>query len=316
VDGDPVPLLPGDRFIARGFSRTQGTGGTLGGGVILDVAPPHRRRSEPAVLRELEVFAGGDAAAALHERVVRTGMAGVEEGALRRETGHRREELNALLDKLIERALVVRAGAQCWIGIDSVRRMEEQLEAALDAFHAADPIRPGMTRAALRGQLPSNVRPEASELALTRLEADGKIVFADELVHRHDFTPTLDPEAEVAVKRIREEAAAAGLEPANPREWASELGVSLERFRDLVAYLERESVLVRAPGDLWFDRAAVDELCERVVAHMREHRELDTPTYKALIATTRRTAMPLMELLDELHVTRRSGDVRILRGGS
>ena len=47
------------------------------------------------------------------------------------------------------------------------------------------------------------MRPEASELALTRLEADGKIVFADELVHRHDFTPTLDPEAEVAVKRIR-----------------------------------------------------------------------------------------------------------------
>ena len=40
-------------------------------------------------------------------------------------------------------------------------------------------------------------------------------------------------------------------------------------------------------------------LRERVVAHLREHAEIDTQTYKALIGTSRRTAMPLMELLDD-----------------
>jgi hypothetical protein len=34
-----------------------------------------------------------------------------------------------------------------------------------------------------------------------------------------------------------------------------------------------------------------------------------------LIGTSRRTAMPLMELLDELHVTRRQGETRIPRSG-
>jgi len=52
-----------------------------------------------------------------------------------------------------------------------------------------------------------------------------------------------------------------------------------------------------------------------VIAHFAADETLDTQTYKALIGTSRRTAMPLMELLDEMHITRRQGEVRILRSG-
>jgi selenocysteine-specific elongation factor len=71
---------------------------------------------------------------------------------------------------------------------------------------------------------------------------------------------------------------------------------------------------VRAGADLWFDRAAVDALRERVRAHLAEHGRLETPAYKTLIGTSRRTAVPLMELFDEEHVTLRRGDVRLPRG--
>ena len=81
----------------------------------------------------------------------------------------------------------------------------------------------------------------------------------------------------------------------------------------MFAYLEREGALVRAAGDLWFDSKAVDALRERVIAQLREHGPLETPDYKALIGTSRRTAVPLMELFDEEHVTFRRGDARVLR---
>ena len=70
---------------------------------------------------------------------------------------------------------------------------------------------------------------------------------------------------------------------------------------------------MRAGEDLWFDRAAVDALRERVVAHLREHGRLDTPDYKALIGTSRRTAVPLMELFDDERVTLRRPGTRLLR---
>jgi selenocysteine-specific elongation factor len=71
---------------------------------------------------------------------------------------------------------------------------------------------------------------------------------------------------------------------------------------------------VRAPGPLWFDRAAVDALRERVAAHLRAHGALTTPDYKALIGTPRRTAVPLMELFDAEKLTLRVGEKRVLRG--
>jgi len=69
----------------------------------------------------------------------------------------------------------------------------------------------------------------------------------------------------------------------------------------------------RARDDLWFERAAIDALRERVVAYLREHGSLATPAYKTLIGTSRRTAVPLMELFDAERVTVRRGDARRLR---
>jgi selenocysteine-specific elongation factor len=315
LDDGPVPLLPGDRFIARGFARKQGAGGTLGGGIVLDIAPPHRRRSDPALVRELERLTLRDLQTDLRERIHRSGFSGTLTTRLARETGAAGSELDAMLESLARAGEVLRAGSRLWVASDVVGRMQTQLVARLEAFHAAEPLRPGMPRGALRGQLPENVPAEIGELAFARLQAAGDIEVNGDLLCRAGHTPSLDAEDRAATQRILEEARDAGLDPPSPRDWGGRLGVSPERFRDLVAHLERDGGLVRAPGDLWFDKNAIADLQRRVVAHLEEHGEIDTAAYKNLTGTSRRTTVPLMELLDELHVTRRQGDVRILRGG-
>jgi len=316
VDGDPVALLPGDRFIVRGFARNEGWGATVGGGSIVDVAPPHRRRSDPELVRELEILAAGDVEAGLCERIRRSGFNGVDARSLEREVGIEGAELRARLGALETAGEVCAAGVHHWLDRTVVERMQDALEQALVGFHAAEPMRPGMPRAALRGSLPANVASDASELALSRLEMAGRIATEGDLVRAASHRATLDTAAQETVGQILTEARSTGLEPPNPREWAERLGVSAERFRDVVAHLEREGRLLRAPGDLWFAKEAVDALCDKVRSHLASHDDLDTQTYKGLIGTSRRTAMPLMELLDELHVTRRHGEVRVLRGGS
>ena len=49
-----------------------------------------------------------------------------------------------------------------------------------------------------------------------------------------------------------------------------------------------------------------------MLEHFARAPELDTQTLKNLIGASRRTAMPLMALLDDLQVTRRDGSVRRL----
>lgn len=316
----PTIYLPSEsprpyRFIARGFARSEGTGGTLGGGVVLDVMPPHRRRSDPELARELAALAAGDPSVGVRERVLRCGMRGATETELALEMGLFSSTLKTLLAALAETDAVVSAGSGRWLGHEVVARMEARLLEILDAYHRAEPLRPGISRSTLRGQLPDNVRAEGAELAIRRLEERGALCIAGEYAWRKDFTPTLDTKSEAAVGKIREAARSAGLEPLSVKDWSQHLGIRQEHFRDLMAFLERNQEVVRAPGDLFFSLDAITALKQKVNDHFVQNEELDTQTYKDLIGTSRRTAMPLMELLDDLHVTRRVGDVRVARKG-
>ena len=315
IDGEALALLPGDRFIVRGFAKSATAGATVGGGIVLDCAPPQRRRSDPALLSELERLKTGDRAEGLRARIQRAGYSGCTAPDLARETGLLPAEVDEILRGPESPGGVLEAGGHRWVDADMTHRLETSLLASLAEFHRQEPMRPGMPRAAMRGGLPDNVPREAAELAIALLEADQRIVSEQDLTRLAEHRAVLDPASADAAERILQDSLASGLEPLSPKDWAEKLGVSLDHLRDLLAHLERQGQLVRAPGDLWFAREAIDALCRRVETHFESEAELDTQTYKALIGTSRRTAMPLMELLDELHLTRRRGEIRVQRSG-
>jgi selenocysteine-specific elongation factor len=313
IEGEPVPVLPGDRFILRGFSRTALGGSTLGGGVVLDVAPPRRRRSDPQLLRDLEQLEAGDHAAALHVRIRREGLAGIARERLRRESGLDADALERALAALRESGRTVVTTGGSWLDATRLEELERRLLQALDTWHAAEPIQPGIPGAALRGALPENVPRDAAELALAGLVERGVVCVEEELVRRAEHRPTLAAEDAERLERLVDQARNAGLEPPGFRDLCEQHGVEPDRLRDLLAHAERAGRLVRAPGDLWFDREIIDALRRRVVEALQQHERLDTKAYKALIGTSRRSAVPLMELFDAERVTVRRGDHRLLR---
>lgn len=323
LDDGAAPLLPGDGFVLRGFARRAGSA-TLGGGRVLDIAPPRRRRSDAALVRELRALAAGDLREGLRLRIARRGFAGAALTALRRETGAEPAALESALGELEARGQIVRAAARprgearvfC---AEAIAAVSARLLAALRNFHAREPMRPGMSRSALRGSLPESAQHGAAELALARLEARGEIHSQSQarglgrgLVRAGDFAPHMDARQAALVRKVQGSAAASGLTPPSPRDWAQQFGAGEAELRDAIAHLERAGFLLRA-GALWFHRAAVDQLRQRVRAHLEAHGRLDTPRYKELIATSRKYAVPLMELFDAEGLTVRRGDTRTLR---
>ena len=310
---DGLPLLPGDRFVVRGFHRT-GTGGhTLGGGRVLDAAPPHRRLSDAALRRELQQLYEAGSDGALLARIARSGLAGVGRDRLVRETGLAPDVVDAELAALAARGSAAGTADGTWLGAERLADLSSRARSALAAFHAAEPLRPGMPRAALRGALPANAAASGVELALARLEDAGQVTCEGELVRLREHSAELSPEERALTDALREGIAGAGLQPPGLREWCERLGAPEPRLRNLLAWLERRGELVRAPGDLWFAESAVQDLRERVRAHLEREGRLDTPTYKKLIGTTRKHAVPLMELLDGEKLTIRRGELRVLR---
>ena len=312
LDDGTGAFLPGDGFVLRGFARLEGGGQTLGGGTVLDVAPPHRRRSDPALANELAALADADPDRGLEIRIARAGYGGVPVDSLRRETGQTAADVGASLTRLEQRDRVARVGGRA-VGAEALASLEARLSSALGAFHDAEPMRPGMPRSTLRGALPGNVDRGVADRALERLEARGEIETEGEIVRAHDFVPRLTQRHEALAASIRADAMIEGLEPATVHERARALGIEETELRNLLAHLERDGSLVRAPGDFWFDSGAVDELRERVIAALEADGELTTAAYKDLIGTTRKFAVPLMELFDAEHLTMRRGEARVLR---
>jgi len=306
LEGSRLPLLPGDPFVLRGFAASPKAGATLGGGRVLDVQPPHRRRQDPRLRRDLEQLAGGTLPEQLLVHVRRAGFAGRARTDLRRELGLSAAALEQQLAALSDRLLC--AGERV-LERGALERLMERCQETLRAYHEREPLRPGMPRAALRGALPENVPPPTFDAVLQELEQQGALERVGERVRAPGFTPRLSPRQQALAARLRAEATRAGLEPPTLREWRAALDIPEEELRDLLAHLEREGSLLHI-GELWFDRAAVDELRERVVRWLEEHGELPTPAYKELIGTTRKYAVPLMERFDAEHLTVRSGDHR------
>ncbi len=314
IDGTPLALLPGDRFVLRGFARDAGIGSTLGGGIVLDIAPPHRRRRDAGLVRDLERLASGDPGQALEVRIARAGLKGIHRDTLAKETGLDGTSLDDTLARLETEKSILRLASSVLLSTTSADRLMQELMAALEEFHAHEPLQAGMPRATLAGRLPGNVPGEAGTRLLARLAERGEIIIRDEIVTRKGFESSLDDAQIRLADQLRKRFAEAVLDPPPLRTLAEELGEEQDLIRELGHFLERQGDLVSAPDGLFFDRDSVLALIERVLAHFVTHPDLDTQTLKALIGTSRRTAVPLMALLDDLQITRRDGSLRRLLG--
>ncbi len=328
VEGSPLHLLPGDRFVVRGFARDAGIGGTLGGGRVLDVDPPHRRRSDPKLAEDLERLARGAIEDQLLVRIERTGLAGTTTGRLRLETGiavrngngsedesgngRRTNALDRALDALTARDVIVRLGSDRCLSTTAATRLTAALRSAVDEFHTKEPLQPGLPRATLLGRLPENVPGEIASALVVRLADQGWLAIDEQIVRRADFRSSLDADQERLGQSLLHRLGEAGLEAPSLKTLADELAVDVAKLRAIAHHLERQGRLVAAPEELFFARACIERLIERVLEQFALAPELDTQTLKNLIGASRRTAMPLMALLDDLQVTRRDGSVRRL----
>ena len=310
ADSEGLPLLPGDRFVLRGFARDAGVGSTLGGGVVLDTAPPHRRRRDPALHAELLRLAEGDASVGLEIRIARAGLEGRGTEALMRETGLHPDTLATLLGGLATDERIEQLDGGLCLGRSSADRLMQQLRDHLDSYHDENPLQAGMPRAALTGTLPENVPNGVGGALLIRLADRGDLAIQSNLVVRAGFASSLDAKQEAIAEMLRARFSSAALDAPALKTIAEESGEDENRLRAIAHYLERSAELVAAPDDLFFDRASVEKLIGQVVAHFKDNEELDTQTLKAMIGTSRRTAVPLMALLDDLQVTRRHASMR------
>ena len=288
---DPILLLPGDRFIARMFSPVV----TIGGGHVLDVAPP--RKGEPDRLKVLKDGSIADRVGLL----VRESKYGVSVADLIRRTG-------LLAAEIEQSGVLILKASQAWAADPAwFRNATESIRDRVKAFHKDSPLLPGIAKEDLRGrQLPG-----APPFLLDAMLAETKdVVQEGETVRLRSHTLHLKQDEEAALAKIEAAFAEAGLAVPAVGEVLAKSGVEAARAKSLLQILLRQRRLVRISEDLTFHGSALTQLRELLAA--RKGESLSVPAFKDLTGISRKYAIPLLEFLDRERVTRREGDARIV----
>ena len=266
----PAVAARGDRVVLRDET-------TVGGGVVLDPAPP--RRVEP---ERLDLLEQGDA-----RSIVLAALAGSPE-PLRREELERRgligpEELSEGLSAAVD------AGGY-YLTRERLEELRSQIDERLEQRAADSPLDPGLPTAEL---LPD--RPWAGAvLELLQIERRGAKAYAPGAV------AALGDRADAA-QQLLEELQTAGFAP-------TKLGDP-----ELADYLAGEGRLVRLGDGFAVGSDAYERARELVVATCESAGEVTLATFRDRIGEGRKAAQLLLERLDSDGVTRRVGDARVLR---
>jgi selenocysteine-specific elongation factor len=317
---EPMVMLPGDRFIMRGFALQRHHGTTVGGGVVLRTLGARVRRGTPETLTALRAheaaLAAGDVAARVRLEVERAGVDGIARAALQMRLPDAPRPVDAAVAKLSAARAVVRYDKErgALVSEGALQLLKQAAVAAVEAFHAAHPLAEGMAREELRAKVSGEVK--LLHLVLESLAAEGALVVERETVRRPSHDPARQ-KAQAGLAPLAERALAlwerTALMPPRLLEAAATLAVTAAALQPVVELLVRAGSLVRMK-DLLFAARAVDELRGRLVAHLEARGTITPQEWKELVGASRKFAIPLAEHFDAEKVTMRVGEVRKLRG--
>jgi len=307
TETDIVGVL-GDRFILRSYSPQV----TMGGGLIIDPFPPrHRARDIAPARARLEALANGDRAQQVAVFVAGSDRQGLRRADLAVRTAWRDEVIEvATKEALVGGAIVDAEGVL--IARERFDELKQSVLKEVAAHHQREPLLRGLAKEVLREQLFAHTPIEVFRGVLATLEKEGALVAEKEIVRLREHTRELsleDSSLRDSLEKIYREAglAAPGLNEAIER-----AGMAIQQGRKILQLLVDAGVLVKVHGEMFFHRAVLDELTQKVREHGKKHQGIDVAAFKDLTGVSRKYAIPLLEYLDRQRVTRREGDRRVV----
>jgi selenocysteine-specific elongation factor len=295
---EPVVARGGDRFVIRSGSPAA----TIGGGVVTDPFPGHRRLKP-----------WPKAAASAAERVALIardgGARGVSRAALPVRIGSRPADVDRdLADAAAETELI--GGVVYDRGL--IQHAIEQVVAGIEAHHKEAPLEAGMSLQSVRAAIPGGATLAAALIA--RLEADGTIVTDHGIVRRAGWMPRPSSAQQSELERLTAVVRAAGREPPSASELAaSGVGQTESDVLTLLRLLDRRGVVRQVEPNRFYSPEALRTMADALRAGMKPGQEYGPAELRAFVGVSRKYLIPLLEYFDRMGVTERRGQGRVVR---
>ena len=285
----------GDRFVLRGGSPM----GTLGGGVVVDPHPTHRRARPWSADHH-------SAASRLGLALREAGAEGLDVAQLAVRIGASPSEVAVQLNE--SGADLLRIGGRIFDARvrDLVR---SELTRLVDDHHARHSLNFGAALQTVRAQLSG--RPELIDEAIQAMTEQGVIEVESGVIRRAGWTPRLTASQEALKTRLLEALRSAGPEPPGMGELEAQYGPDVS---DLIRILDREGLVVPVEPDRYYEAGSLGALVERLRGGLAPGREYSPSELRDVIGLSRKFLIPFLEYCDRRGITERRPGGRVLHG--
>jgi len=308
----PLIALRGDHYVIRFYSPMI----TIGGGIVIDPLPVKHKRYREEVLQSLDVKSLGDPRELLAHALSDPKAVTLTAAEAAKASGLEVAAAQAELDKLAAEGLALVLSVEGSI-FYLWRQKEEDWQKAtlrrLEDFHRKFPLRPGLAKEELRSR-DFAILPAKAFNALLETWADGGQIRVDgQAVALASFQASLTPAQIKACQAIEAALLKDKFSPPGWEEAAALANLSGEEKGEILAYLLANRILVRLSEDVIYHQAAFDEAQSKIVEFLKANGSIQLAQTRDILQTSRKYALPLLEYLDQIKVTKRREDVRILQ---
>lgn len=304
-----IAVLPGNRFILRGFSHMAEFGRTLGGGTILW---PDTIRAREANLAMLEQLKTGQPELQIQAAAFLRGANGVPLEALPYLTLLTQPQLKEIQEVPIPGTVRLTIGGKgVMMHEQFFQRIAEQVMETVTQYHGRFPRKKGMPREELKSSLPPYIDRDIVMAVVARIEEEGRLAGDELRVREQSFQPRLDARFVEELGEIETMIKRGGTTPPVRDVLLENSGMQEDELADALALLQEEGRIEKISSDLFYHVTAADSAREQVVSFMQKNdNKATTQELKDVLHLSRKYLIPLLEYFDATRLTARVGSAQ------
>ncbi|MBN2408233.1 MAG: SelB C-terminal domain-containing protein [Candidatus Aminicenantes bacterium] len=285
----------------------------VGRGMVLNPGLAKEEETRKAVDWDFLLSLSGDEGEMLDALCRKNGVRGLHEREIREFCNLSEESLQRLGEKLEEegKVKILAFSPLFLISRASFDHLSGKVLAYLEKFHQLHPGQKGVLMEKIKRRF--GVSEKIFLLVIRTLERAGQVTSTGTRLMMTAHQATLSAQEEKIVEQLEDMCYRGEFQSVSLGEIRSRFHLSPERLERLLSVLAERKKVVQSPDGLFIHSRWLDEVVAQVRSSGR--RELTVADFKQLTGLSRKYAIPLLELLDQMKVTRRRGAVREILPG-
>ena len=302
---EEIAVKRGDRFVVRFYSPME----TIGGGIVLEPNPVRKKRFDAQAIEELKKKESGSLGDVMELQIKEHGDTMITLAELAKVMAHSVDELKEYLEELEESGTIfvfpMKKDTYLWHR-DSEFAVRQKIEETLQKYHSEHPYRYGMKKAEIHNTFLKKIKPNIFDAYIERMTGENVYGRREEYLSLPGYEVPKDAMYLQTEKLIEDTFEKAGYDFVRfseidfgkiPRQTAEDVGLMMID----------EGKVLRINEAMFTMKHLMDEAKEKIQNHLKEENLITIAQVRDMFSTSRKSAKPILEYMDSIKVTKKTG---------